>query len=384
MTMMYKILKTQEALDRIIPQTVPSIPNEDVETVLSYFREILDSKILINGKYTEAFEQETARSVGTRCAIAVNSCTSALEAVLEYINVRGREVIVPVNTFIATSNAVIFTGGKPVLVDIGEDLLMDFEALRQAVTGDTKAIILVHLAGLIHPRIEDIRALCRERNIYLLEDAAHAHGASLGGTSAGNFGYAAAFSYYATKVITTGIGGMVTTNDEELAHRVRSIRFHGEDTTRGIQNRLGRDMLITEFQAALGLSQVRRLPFIVKKRMELARKYDAALRSIKGIKLFPLREGAVSGYYKYPIRILPPFRKGDFVGEMEKQGIKTGTAYWPPIHLQPVYREIYGYKEGDYPMAEEVLRSTVSLPLYPDMQKDDIERVIDGVTTALR
>lgn len=378
-------MKTEAILKALIPQTKPYIPEKDIEGLLSAFREILESGQLINGRYTRMFEEETAKKVGVKYAVAMNSCTSVLETILDYYDVRGREVIVPVNTFLASANAVYFAGGRPRLVDIAENLLIDFEKLKDAVTEHTKAVMLVHLAGYIHPRIEEIKAYCKERGLYLFEDAAHAHGASYNGVKAGAWGDAGAFSYYATKVMATGVGGMLTTNDEGLAARARSLRFHGEDTTRGIQDRLGRDWLMTEFQAAMGVFQLARLSEAVAKRMAIAERYDAAFAGFSGASTFPLKKGAISGYYKYPVRILAPFKKEEIKSYLEKEeGIKIGNAYWPPCHLQPAYKKLFGYKEGDFPVAEKVLSETISLPLYPDMAKDEIARVIESVTRALQ
>lgn len=377
-------MKTEVMPKTLIPQTKPYIPEEDIIGLLAAFREILESGQLINGRYTQMFEEKTAKALGVKYAVAMNSCTSALETMLDYIDMRDREVIVPVNTFLASANAVLFAGGKPVLVDIAEDLLIDFEKLKAAVNEKTKAVMIVHLAGYIHPQIEEIKAFCRERGIYLLEDAAHAHGASLKGIQAGAWGDAGAFSYYATKVMATGVGGMLTTNDEGLAARARSLRFHGEDTTRGIQDRLGRDWLMTEFQAAMGVFQLARLPEAVEKRMAIAKEYDAAFTGISGISIFPLPNSAISGYYKYPVRILEPFKKEEIKLYLEKEeGIKVGNAYWPPCHLQPAYKNLFGYKEGDFPVAEKVLSETISLPLYPDMTDEEVGRVIQALHSAV-
>jgi len=367
-----------------IPQTMPYIPIEDRETLVTWYRHILETGILINGPYTKTFEEESAKAVGVKYALSLNSCTSALQSVLEYINVKGKKVIVPANTFIASSNAVIFAGGEPLIVDIGEDLLMDVEKMKKAVDGDTKAAILVHLAGFIHPQIDEIRKFCREKGIHLIEDAAHAHGASLGGVQAGAFGLAGTFSFYATKVVATGVGGMLTTDDEKLAARVRSVRFHGEDHSRGIQDRLGHDWLMTEFQAALGLIQLRRLPEMVEKRMHIARIYDKAFLGMKEIKTFPLPKGAMSGYYKYPVLLSKDLKKEDIKRTLESEGIRIGNAYWPPIHLQPVYRQLFGYGEGDFPVAEEILNRVISLPVYPGMTLTEVERVIRCFLAALQ
>jgi perosamine synthetase len=184
--------------------------------------------------------------------------------------------------------------------------------------------------------------------------------------------------------MTTGVGGMLTTNDDELALRARSVRFHGEDRVRGIQDRLGADWLMTEFQAALGLAQLQNLNEIVDKRMRIAQRYDAAFADIANIRTFALHRGARSGYYKYPVQIGPSFDKDEIAAALRKKGVAVGSAYWPPIHLQPVYRERFGYKEGDFPAAEYILQKVITLPMYPDLTEEAISDVIEAVRAEIQ
>lgn len=365
-----------------IPAAKPYFPEKDIEEMGLKLREIFESGQLINGKYTKDFEGLAARSIGALYALAFNSCTSALQTVLDFIGVDHQEVIIPTNTFLATANAVLFTGGTPILVDTEEgSLLLDFEECKKKVTSKTKAIVLVHIAGYIHRRIDEIREFCNEHNIFFIEDASHAQGASRGGKYAGSFGDAAVFSMYASKVITTGgVGGVLVTNNEKLFAHGKSLRFHGEDFERGIQNRLGNDWLMTEMQAVVGVQQLNRLSEIVLKRMEIARTYDAAFLNLPGVKFFPLSEGDTNGYYKYPLRILSPHNAGNIREALKKDyGIAAGSCYWPPCHLQPVYKKLFGYKEGDFRAAEKVLSETISLPIFADMTEIQVHQVIDAI-----
>jgi dTDP-4-amino-4,6-dideoxygalactose transaminase len=169
---------------------------------------------------------------------------------------------------------------------------------------------------------------------------------------------------------------MLTTDDDGLSARARSVRFHGEDRTRGIQDRIGSDWLMTEFQAALGLVQVRRLENSVARRMEIASRYDDAFKNMEQISIFPLPENSTSGYYKYPVLLRQGISYADVKQGLDASGISAGTAYWPSIHLQPVYRRLFGFKEGDYPVAENILPRVITLPLYPAMDDDEVELVI--------
>jgi len=214
----------------------PYFPAEDIDEIVRDVRAVLESGMLMQGKHVQQFEEEFARYCGVAHARAVNSGTSALVGILDYFDVRDREVLVPVNTFLASANAVIFAGGKPVFVDIDpETLLINFDDMVARTTARTAGLILVHCAGLITSNLDGIREFCSSRGLFLLEDAAHAAGSSREGRRAGGLGDAGAFSMLATKIITSGgEGGMVTTNDADLAHRVVSLRFHGEDFKRGI------------------------------------------------------------------------------------------------------------------------------------------------------
>jgi dTDP-4-amino-4,6-dideoxygalactose transaminase len=362
----------------------PYFPEEDITEILANVRAALESGMLMQGKLVQRFEEDFANYVGARFARAVNSGTSALVGILDYYGVRDREVLVPVNTFLASANAVLFAGGTPVFADIDPDtLLVSFADLRSRVTSRTAGVILVHVAGLIPQDLDDIRRFCTDRGLFLIEDAAHAAGSSRGSRKVGSLADAAAFSLLATKVITAGgEGGMVTTDDEQLAHRVTSLRFHGEDTTRGIQDRVGYSWRMTEMQAACGITQVRRLDEIVSKRMQVAAAYDRAFAALSTVRPLRTAEGDRIAYYKYPLRLLPPLERRAVQERLDREfDVRTGTSYWPPCHLQPAYRNAFGYREGDYPVAEAALDRTIALPMHCHLTADEIRRVIHAVTT---
>ncbi|TSC70165.1 MAG: glutamine--scyllo-inositol transaminase [Parcubacteria group bacterium Gr01-1014_70] len=365
----------------------PYLPPEDIKLILQEAEAILTSGMLMQGPRVEQFERAFADYVGTAHAVAVNSGTSALQSILQYYDVAGSEVIVPVNTFLASANAVLFCSGKPVFAEMNpQTLCMDFEDMKRRITPKTKGVIVVHLSGLIQPDIDHIQTFCKEHNLFMVEDAAHAHGSSHTGKRAGSLGDAAAFSFLATKVITSGgEGGMVTTNDPQLAHRVKSLRFHGEDTTRGIQDRIGHSWRMTELQAVIGRLQVQRLDEIVDKRMTIAKAYDAAFSDNQHISSITVSPEDVHAYYKYPLILSAALSRPIIKERLEKEhGVKTGTSYWPPCHLQPAYRTAFGYKEGDFPVAEDVLNRTISLPMHCELSAEDIQQVIQGVHTVCR
>jgi len=366
----------------ISSSNIPYFPKGDIKMILKTIKSVLENRQVMQGKYVEEFERRFAKFVGAKYAIAVNSGTSALQGALNYFDIRGREVLVPVNTFLASANAVLFEGGIPIFVDINPTMLcIDVTKIEERINKKTKGIILVHLAGLITPDIERIKKICKKHKIFLLEDASHAQGSEIHGKRAGAFGDAAAFSLLASKVITSGgEGGIVTSNNKKLIDRIRSLRFHGEDHKRGIQDRLGYSWRMTEMQAVVGIEQVKRLPEIVRKRMAIGRAYDHAFRNLSKVSPVPVEKDSKNTYYKYPLimdRSLDRLKVKKRL--IEEFGIKSGTSYWPPCHLQPAYKKKFKYKKRDFPIAEDVLDRTISLPIYTSMTKTEVSRVIEGV-----
>jgi len=349
------------------------------ESILKAVDKVLDSGRLMNGEMTEKFEKGFADYTGTRHAISVNSCTTALEIVLRHIDVKGREVIVPTNTFIATANAVLFAGGKPVLVDVKEDSYnIDPEGIEKKINDKTKAVIVVHTSGFICEDMPEIQRICEEHNLSLIEDCAHAVGAIFKGKKAGSFGFAGCFSFYPTKVMTTGTGGMITTDSKELDDVARSLRVHGR-SEKGISDiiNLGNDWFMDEVRATLGYYQLLDLENMLSKRREIAKKYAEKLRSLKKIRVLPLPSASNPSYYKFPVLLDRSINAAQFKEAfLRKYNIELEGIYWPTCHLQPIYRKMFGYKEGDFPVAERILSRQITLPIHPLIEDKDIDYVI--------
>lgn len=376
-----------------LPANKPYFTEADREAIAAETVKILEGGRLTQGPWVARFEEAFARHAGTTHAVATNSGTSAIEILLRFWGVEGGEVIVPTNTFLSSGNAVIFAGGTPVLADIAPaTLCLDPQEILRKLTPRTRGVMLVHIAGLITPELEAIRRICRERKLFLIEDAAHAPGAALDGQPAGSLADGGAFSFYPTKPMTTGEGGMITTDDPACADFSRSLRCHGiavGEENRGEHKnlllRLGYNWRMSEIQALLGYYQLQRLDEALEKRGQIARLYEAALGGIPGLRLFPRPEKARHSYYKFPLLLEKPFSReavarslaGDF-------GIQSGSIYWPPCHLQPFYRERFGYRAGDFPVAEDILERTIALPIYPEMTEEDVERVANAFRQILR
>ena len=291
---------------------LPYFPEEDIEYILKEFKKLLSGVGLLSmGEFVQEFEKQFAEYIGVEYAIATTSCTSALETILAAFGVGGGdEVIVPSQTFIATASSVAQRGATPVFAEINQNFLLDFEDMKSCITTKTKAVIFVHFAGLIDEKLFEIKSWLNKKGILLLEDAAHAHGASLNNQMAGSIGDAAAFSFYSTKNMTTGEGGMITTNDPAIGEKCASIRARGLDTRAGYEifNELGTNQRVTEVQALMGISQLKRLEVFIAHRNKVADIYTQCLRPLAEagtIRLLEVNQNKViHTYWTGPINLL--------------------------------------------------------------------------------
>ena len=373
---------------RRIPPVKPYFLPEDLEQIKSDVEKILKSGMLTMGEYTRKFESEYAKLCAVKHAIAVNSGTSALEIVLRAVDLkREDEVLIPTNTFTATAATAIFAGAKLVLADINsESLCLDAKNIERYLTENTKAVIVVHIGGLVCPDMDEIKKICDENQIFLIEDAAHGHGSTLNGRHAGSLGDAGCFSFYPTKVMTTGEGGMVTTNHNKIAEKARVLRDQGKENFHSNRIiKLGYNWRMTEISAAIGLVQLRRLPEMIRNREKIAEYYDQKMNEMDLIKPLKTNPNIVNNYYKYIAFLGSKINRDEFKQKLAKKGVICGgEVYWPPLHLQPIYQELLGTKEGDFPVTEDVCRRMVCLPMFSQMAPEESEFVIEKVAEVLR
>lgn len=361
-----------------VPAQVYDFPAEDVDFIVNELRDMLvNGRYLTGGPVSARFEAAFSQQHGGLLASAMNSGTAALEAILTSIDVRGGEVILPTNTFGATAFAVVRAGARPVFADMLPDFTLDPADAVRRITKHTKAIVTVHIGGLISPATLRLVDLCKEHRIHLVEDAAHAHGSTLHGRPAGSFGIAAAFSFYATKVMTTGEGGMVLTSDEHVHRTVRMLR----DQAKVGGNRyeaVGANWRMSEVHAMFGLAQVARLPQFVARRREIADHYRHKLSGVPGVSVVPEQDGARSSYYKV-IAVLDGVDPAVLRDELRERYLVTlgGAVYDLPLHQQPVFRQ---YADGPLPVAEDLCRRHVCPPVYPSLTDEQIDHVVTAMT----
>jgi perosamine synthetase len=369
-----------------IPAARIYFPEEDRKEILEQIDGILQSGQLTLGKYTREFEQKFAEYVGTRYAVAVNSGTSALEIILRTLDIKGSSVIVPTNTFFATPASVIHAGGKVIFADVLGNLCLDPESVRKNIQRDTKAVIIVHIGGLVPPEIATVRQFCQEQGLSLIEDAAHAHGSTLNGQKAGSFGIAAAFSFYPTKVMTSGEGGMITTDDENVYQRALVFRDQGKAGFLGnIHTEMGYNWRMSEIHAAVGLSQLARLEEFITDRRRTAQFYDRELTRVDGVSLIKIPPEARSNYYKYVAILKDGIDRATLKKELkEKHSVSlSGEVYELPCHLQPIFKDSGGFKEGDFPVAEDLCKRQICLPVFAGMTDDEARYVVNSLKEVL-
>ena len=355
----------------MINMAKPMMGPEEKKAVL----EVLDSGIIAQGPRTKAFEDAFAQMCGTRHAIATSSGTTALHvALLAHKIGAGDEVITSAFTFIASANSVLYVGARPVFVDIDPRTFnLDVSQIEAAITPRTKAIMPVHLFGLVSD-MDPIMKLAEKYNLAVIEDACQSHGATYRGTKAGAFG-TGAFSLYPTKNITSGEGGMITTNDDAVNEACRVIRNHGM-RVRYYHDELGFNFRMTDIHAAIGLAQIGKLELFNRKRQENAAFYSAHL---KGVTTPFVPEGYGHVYHQYTVRV-PDGKRDTLRDYLKEQGVGSEVYYPVPIHKQKLYTQELGYNQT-LPETEKAALEVLSLPVHPSLSQADLETVVKAINT---
>ncbi len=359
----------------MIPINLPKIGEEEVEAVVKVLRSGILTSGLGTGPMVTQFEKNFAKFAGVKHAIAMNTGTAALHSAIVAAGVKhGDEVILPSFTFVATAEAVVLAGGKPVFADIDPETFNVSPAeIEKALTKKTKAIVPVDLYGL-PAEIKPIREIADRHGFALVEDAAQAHGATCEGKPAGVFADAACWSFYASKNMTTGEGGIATTGDDEIAETIRLIRTHGEKA-KYASLMLGTNYRMSEVQAAIGLVQLEKLPAFVAKRRENARRLTKILAKTERLKLPEEPKGYQHSWYLYTVRLkdASETERNKLVEELRRKDIGAEVYYVNPVHLMPYYRESFGGRK--LPETEKAAKQVFSLPIHPSVTEEQIDYI---------
>jgi len=380
-----------DARVRQIPFHRPSIDERELKAI----EEVLRSGWITTGERTREFERRFAEYVGASHAVALNSCTAALHLALAAEGIKaGDEVITTPYTFVATVETVCYLGARPVFVDIDPTTRnIDPAAIEERITAKTRAIVPVHIAGLPCD-MDSISEIASRHGIPVIEDAAHSLPASYKGRRIGSLSRATAFSFYATKNLTTGEGGMLTTEDAELAQRYRRLSLHGITADGWKRYRLGGKWFyevvemgykynLTDVASAMGLVQLEKLDAFDARRRELARAYGEHLRDLPELTLPEEPDHVRHAWHLYIVGLTPAARvnREGFIEHLTARGVGT-SVHFIPAHLHPYYAELLGHGRGDFPRAEAAFDAAISLPLYPAMTDDDVEYVAASVREA--
>ena len=373
-----------------VPTASIYFPPEDRAAILSQIDEILQTGQLTLGKYGRQFEEQFAAKIGVKHAIAVSSGTSAIEIPLRALDVTGKEVLVPTNTFFATPAAVLHAGGRVRFIDADPATLsVDVGHLRAAIGPETAGVIVVHIGGIVTPHMDAIRALCDQHSLWLFEDAAHAQGSTgpsngyPDGRSAGTWGDAASFSFYPTKVMTAGEGGMIVTNDDRIAEEARIYRDQGKNSfTANFHTRLGNNWRMSEVHAVLGLSQLGRLDEFIAHRHHIAHIYDEGLPGLPDLTPVRPSENGISCEYKYVVLLPPGVDRTALKQRLREEWEVScpGEVYDVPCHVQPVFAE---WRTEPLPHAEDLCARQLCLPISATMTDDQARHVLHALAAVL-
>jgi dTDP-4-amino-4,6-dideoxygalactose transaminase len=353
---------------------------------------LLKSIFLTTGKEVDTFERKFSAYIGKRFTVGLTSCTAAIQlGLIEQGIGPGNEVITTPMSFCATANAIIQAGAIPVFADVEEESgNLNADLIEHVITGKTRAILPVHMYGQMCD-MRKIRKIAKRNNLKIIEDAAHAIEASRDGIRVGQLSDAACFSFYATKNITSGEGGAISTNSRQMAETLKMLRLHGIDSraseryTKSFRHWdmpvFGWKYNMDNIQAALLIGQLERIEDLWKKRDTLWRFYEDELRGIKGIRLLKTIHGVRHARHLFTV-LVQPGKRDSILRAVQNRGIGVAINY-RPIHLLKYYRKTFGYSKGDFPVAEHIGSSTLSLPLYPSLSKKDARYVVSALKNSL-
>jgi len=368
-----------------IPLARPDIKQEEKDAIL----EVLSTPDLSLGPKLPEFEKVMADYTGVKHSVAVNSGTSALHLIIRALDIgKGDEVITTPFSFIASANCILFEKARPVFVDIDRETLnIDTDLIERKITKRTKAILAVDVFG--HPaEWSALKRIAGKHRLKLIEDSCEALGSEYKGRKAGSFGNAGTFAFYPNKQITTGEGGIITTDNKKLAELCRSMRNQGRGPggTWLAHTRLGYNYRISDINCALGIAQMKRIDEILHRRAKVADMYSRGLSAIDSIELPHVSPGVKISWFVYVVKLkMSPGRsaRARVMAALREKGIGCSD-YFTPIHLQPFYKKMFGYRKGDFPVTEKTSERTIALPFYNDLKEEQIEYVCGSLKEALK
>ncbi len=368
-----------------IPLAKPDITQKEKKAVL----EVLNTSSLSLGKKYIEFQDALAKFAGVKYAVVCNSGTSALHMIVRALRIKeGDEVITTPFSFIASSNCILYEGAKPVFADIKSDTLnINPDLIEGLITPKTKAILAVDVFSN-STDWDALQKIAKKHDLFLIEDSAEALGSTYKGQKCGSFGNAAVFAFYPNKQITTGEGGAVLTNDKNIAELCQSMSNQGRKVEDGkwLEHvRLGYNYRLDEMSAALGVAQMKRIKNILAKRKRVADVYNKKLKKVEGVKIPYINKDCKQSWFVYVVILDKKFageKRNMVIKKMAEKGIQCSN-YFQPIHLQPFYKNEFGYKEGDFPVTEDIGKRTLALPFFNDLKENEIDFIVKNLKEVL-
>ncbi|RAZ73464.1 DegT/DnrJ/EryC1/StrS family aminotransferase [Planococcus halotolerans] len=358
----------------------PKFSEEDIEKYTNSVSQILYSGKLILGEYTDKLEYLFSKFSTKKYAVAVSSATAALEIILKHINVRGKKVVIPANTFISTLYAIKNAGGIPVIVDIDYDSLsISIDDLCENIDENTCAVIVTHIAGIMCDSLPLLKSVCNKRGLYLIEDCSHSVGAYLENKPAGSFGYASIYSLYPTKIVTAGTGGVIVTDENSLYKKANLMRTHGVNSV-GNCEELSSDWIISEFNALAAVIQMEKLKKIIEKRNFLAKLYVQYLKEFNVPGKFQdeySSSSKTSSFYKFILKFESTNMTNLITNALSKEHVGVGKCY--PFLLSEHHCVKNEFKNRSFPLAKKFIDNHIALPLNVDMTDTDIKNIVSHI-----
>lgn len=360
----------------------PYFPETLRKTVANDIEAILASGQLMLGPWAQKLEDRFASLSTRQHAVSVNSCTTALHLALSFAGIKGKEVLVPAGSFVTDVSVVTFAGGHPVLVDINQETLsFDIEDLKRKVTANTRAMIWVHLTGIIARDYQEIIDFATTHDLFLIEDAAHAHGATIDGTPAGSFGDASTFSFYPTKIVTSGTGGMLTTDNIDLANYAREVRIFGKQLGTGEIVHFGNDWFLDEIRACVAYHHASELESQVAHRRAIADRYRHRLSNQIGLRLLDVPDGTAPAWYQYPVFLAKGIDRKVLIDTLKATYRIEAKGIYKPVHLEQIFEPL---DDGTLKVTEDTLLRSLCLPMHAEMREEDADFIAGVLISEVR
>ncbi|MBT4703481.1 MAG: DegT/DnrJ/EryC1/StrS family aminotransferase [Rhodospirillaceae bacterium] len=364
------------------PLMKPYFSSESRAKIAEEIDEILSTGSLMFGRHTDSLEQGFADLVGVKHAISVNSCTTALTISLRHFGVAGGEVLVPSGSFVTDISSILFAEATPVLVDLDPDTLtFDLEDLERKITTESRAIVWVHLTGVISAKYKAFLKIAERHDLPVIEDAAHAHGSRMDNKVAGSIGHVGCFSFYPTKIMTSGTGGMLTTNDDELAEFAKELRIFGKDLKSGAITRLGNDWFLDEIRACIAYNQLLDLPEMLRRRRKVAKTYQDVLANQPGIHFVDVPENSEPAYYQFAIILENGIDVVTLRKRLKSEYRIDAKNIYKATHEEPIFRQ---FDKGDLAQTKRIMDHSLCLPMHPGVTMEDTTWIAETLVKELR